>query len=441
MVIRAAKKGTRTLILTDRIELFQQSFAAIERAGITPEVLHAKSGHDHITPWTLIILAMVETVSRRIRKGLHLDPQLIIIDEAHKGNFTKILDIFPETRVVGATATPIGKHFHKYYTNLVNNIDIPELVRGNFLVPCRAFQMVADLSDLEVQNGEFTEQSQYKHFSKRILFEGVIEQYIDRIYGQKTLVFNCNIAHAEEMADAFSAAGILSRCITSKTPDEERREILQYYAAGKFPVLNNCGVLTTGFDDPSIECVIMNRATMSLALFLQCLGRASRPFHNKPFFTVLDFGMNHSRHGRWDDEREWTLAEKKKKRMQVAPQKICPTCDALLHASVRECPFCHHQFEFEGLVPQEGVMVEVRKLDSIIPEDLKGKRLSDCTPAELIVLWKAGSIKYALLCRILRTHGEPALREFSRHQKYKKGWLWHQLQDKSATGYKDRVIQ
>lgn len=436
MITRAARKGTRSLILTDRIELFQQSFAAIKRTGIHPEVL--QQGSTPIPAWSLVTLAMVETLYRRYKK-IELDPQLIIIDEAHKGNFSKVIDLYPHCKVIGATATPIGKHFHKYYTNIVNNIGIQELIDQDYLVMCRPFEMQADLSDLETKNGEYTDASLYTHYSKTILFDGVIQSWLEKAKGTKTLCFNVNIKHAEETTAAFKEAGIVSDCVTSNTSTYERKRILDAFKEGYIQVLNNCGVLTTGYDEPSIETIIMNRATLSLPLFLQCLGRGSRPNPGKDYFTVLDFGLNHSRLGMWNEDRKWSLSapKNKSKREGIAPQKICPKCSALLPASARVCDFCDHEFLKELA---EGELVEVTQIPKV-PPHLVGRKISECSVEELIELLEVGRYRFAFITRILRTQGEDALREFGRLKGYKSGWVYNQLQNKDAIGFNDVIIR
>lgn len=439
MVTRASKKGIRTLILTDRIELFQQSFAAIERTGVRPEVLHA--GTESLPAWSLVTLAMVETLSRRMKTGtITIDPGLIIIDEAHKGNFTKILDAFPDIRVVGATATPVGKHFYKYYSNIVSNIDIPDLITQGFLCKARSFEMQDDLSDLEVQNGEYTDQSLYKHYSKSVLFDGVIESYIEKSYGKKALCFNVNIKHAEEMTAEFRNRGIVTDCVTSNTTAAERARILDAFRLGHIQVLNNCGVLTTGYDEPSIETIILNRATQSLPLFLQCCGRGSRPYDDKPYFTILDFGMNHARHGMWGEQRVWSLKPPRKKksgREGVAPSKICPDCKALLFASARECEFCHYIFEIKLA---DGTMIELTTTVTT-PSEFVGRRISQLSIPELHQLAKTGKAHKKFIWRVVRSRGEAAIKEYNTLAKYKRGWVYHQILDIKNSVYNDYVIR
>ena len=288
-MIRAAyEKGTKTLVLTDRIELFAQTMAAIANHKIVPQILQANTKIFH--PEAPITMGMVETIKRRMKKwNGEYKPELLILDESHKGNFFPVIDALPDSHVIGATATPIHKLLYKYYTNIVQNIDIPELVEKGYLCRCRAFQMQADVSDIKISHGEFEEKSMFAHFNKKMLYVGVVDKYKEKLFGKKTLVFSVNIEHTYKMKDEFNRAGIQCEAVTSETPPADRKRILSAFEAGAFPVLSNCGILVNGFDCPSIEGIIINRATMSLALWLQMQGRGSRPHPGKDYFTTLDF--------------------------------------------------------------------------------------------------------------------------------------------------------
>lgn len=438
MVRMAAEKGTQTLVLTDRVELFAQTFAAMERVGIKPQLIHAK-GNRTIDIHALVSVGMVETVKRRIDAIAFYKPTLIIIDEAHKGNFTKILDLFPMARVIGATATPIGKHFYKYYTGIVSTIDIPELVANGYLSECRAFQMQDDLSDLKTVAGEYTEDSLYGHFNKQKLFDGVISEWHKHANGKKTIVFNVNIQHAINMTMAFNAAGIHSECITSKTPTDERNRILSAFKLGLFPVLNNCGILTTGYDEPTIECVIMNRATKSLALWLQCCGRGSRIIEGvKSRFTVLDFGLNHNEHGMWAEPREWKIAPPKKKKTQdVPPVKECPKCNSMLFASARTCRYCDYEFPMEGKPLSVGSMVEFTRERGAFT----GRRFSSLNVDELIELEASKAYKPTFIWRVIRSRGKATIQQYASKKRYSSGWVYRQEKEIGNSEFNDYIIK
>ncbi len=418
--------GSKVLAITDRLELFAQTFDAIASAStmISPQVIHAKSKiFDPRAPCTV---AMVETLARRIKKGLLDDykPDLIIIDECHKGNFNKIIEAFPTTRVIGFTATPISKTLYKYYDKIIENITISELIDGGFLLPCRAFQMQDDFSDVKVKAGEFDENSLYDHFDKPKLYSGVVDEYKKQCNGKKALVFNVNIEHAHNMNDEFNAAGIRSEVMTSKTPTKVRKQMWADYKAGRFMVLNNCGIATTGVDIPSIEVIIINRATLSLALWLQMNGRGSRPFDDMAHFICLDFGMNHDRHGLWSETREWPLVAPKKRKKQAAPVKQCPECEAILHASCMLCPHCGHVFEKKTEEERNGVMVEI---STGLPKGFKGKNVAEMEPEDIIKVVKLKKISAPLAWRIVRSQGEESILDYAKQMKYRNGWVERQI--------------
>ena len=439
MIRLALEKETKTLVVTDRIELCNQTLDAISHHKISPQILNANT--KIFSPDAPITLSMVETLARRMKKWEpgYYSPKLLVIDESHKASFSKIMDAFPDAKVIGATATPKANFLHKYYTDIVDNIDIPDLVELGFLCRCRGFQMEDDFSNIEVKHGEYVESQLYEHFNKQELYDGVIEKYKEKTPGKKCLVFNVNIEHAENMSKAFNDAGIHSECVTSLTHIEERKRILSAFEAGHFPVLNNCSILTTGYDCPSIEVIVMNRATKSLTLWLQCCGRGSRIYHNKPYFTVLDFGKNHDEHGMWASEREWDLnPPKKKNKKGVAPTKTCPSCGAMLHARVMECEFCGHKFEAKEVELKEGVLVEVK--EQMRKKEFSGRKISSLSVDEFVRAGKSGEIKKRLIWRVIRSKGEQVLRDYGWRMGYKEGWCYAQMEEMNDCDYRDKTL-
>lgn len=438
MVRLAAERGTVTIVLTDRTELFKQTIASLSRSGVAVEEIAPHKKNTYMD--AVVYLAMVETIKRRKHIIDGLNPSLIILDEAHKGNFTSILELFPQARVIGATATPEGKHFFKYYQHIVQNIDIPDLVEQGFLVDCKAYQMQDDMSDLEVKAGEYTDSSLLAHYDKPKLYDGVISEWKRLANGLKTICFNVNIKHTLNTHNAFIEAGISSAYITSKTPKEERQQILSAFKQGAFLVLNNCGILTTGYDEPSIQCVIMNRATKSLPLFLQCFGRGSRLYPGKSVFIGLDFGMNHDRHGMWNEAREWKLKSPREKKESVAPVKECPNseCGCLNPISAMVCKYCGAPFPIKEKQLGNGVMVEVTPR---LPEHLIGRRISYLSLPELIELEIAKKYKPSFIWRVIRSMGENAVRDYASIKGYKSGWINRQITEIDNNQFTDYKIK
>lgn len=430
IVAGAASKGKKVLIITNRVELFKQTFKAIDRHDIPVCKIDAKNKRIDLS--SNIFIAMIETLKRRAKMFTDFKFDLIIIDECHLNSFNKIFELWPDTKVIGCSATPCTPTLHKYYQEIVQPIDTLELISQGFLVPCKAYQMQDDFSDLKTdKSGEFTNASLDSHFRKSKLYEGVIDAYVSKCNGSKAICFNVNIEHTLEMTRAFNAAGIPSRAITSITSEEERNSILSDFKHGHFLVLNNCGILTTGFDEPSIETVILNRATGSLILFLQMIGRGSRLHIGKNYFTVLDMGENHNRFGLWMQNREWSLdpPKKKKKKLSVAPVRECKSCGAILPVQQRKCEFCGHEMTDKEKELLKGELVEVKAPE--IPKvraELIGLNVSECSIADLIELEASKAIKSSFAWRILRSRGEADVIAYAGLKGYRNGWIARQLE-------------
>jgi len=130
--------------------------------------------------------------------------------------------------------------------------------------------------------------------------------------------------------------------IHSKMPKAQSNQNVIDFKAGKFDIMVNCGILTKGFDYSAVNCIIMYRATKSLALWIQIAGRGGRIEDGKESFKVIDLGGNIARHGFWHMAQEWTIEQKKYKE-GCAPVKECPECLRILHASVMLCK-CGYQY-------------------------------------------------------------------------------------------------
>lgn len=439
MVCRASEKGTRVLILTHRRRLFQQTLSAIAKHNVAIQLVEPNTKIFH--PSAPVTVSMVETLRRRMKKwvsaGIRYNPDLIFIDEAHFGNFNYVIESFPQAKVVAVSATPIGKHFYKHYTNIVQNISISDLIQQGYLCPAKSFMMRDDLSGVKISHGEYEEKSLFNHFDKPALYRGLIDQYKSKVPGTKALVFSVNIKHCEKTNKEFNDAGIKAEMITNKTPDQERDRILSDFTKGKFPVLNSVGILTVGFDEPSIQSVLINRATKSEALFMQMCGRGGRIYPGKTHFTILDFGNNFLEHGLWESDRKWELKPPSVKRKKPAPVRNCPKCTAILHASVRVCKHCGYEFPREGRIEKDGVLVEVTEA---LQNKFNGRYMSELNIEELIDLGKSRKIKAEQIWKVVRSHGIDAVRRYGAGMEYKEGWVMNQLMEMNDCEYRDRLL-
>jgi|688.fasta_scaffold57441_4 superfamily II DNA or RNA helicase len=343
------KSGKSVLILVHRKELAEQTRRTLfSFAGISAQII--KAGMKTI-PNAAVYVGMVESVNRRIDRLNNIG--LVIIDEAHNLSFAKMHEHFPNQMVIGFTATPLTSNKKKplkdYYNDIVCGVDIPDLIQLGSLCQNITYapKDVVNASELKIKNGEYDEGLMALEFSKPKHVQTTIEAYQRYAPNTKALIFNCNIQHSILVNQAFLSAGLNSRHLDSNMDDKQRDEIVKWYKDTPNAILNNVAILTTGFDAPDTETVIMNRSTLSMPLWLQCTGRGSRPTDAKSAFTIIDLGQNCVTHGDWCDSRDWEnlfFNPPKVGKPGVAPVKSCPECDAIMAARKMKCDYCGHEF-------------------------------------------------------------------------------------------------
>lgn len=432
----AMAKGSKALILTDRTELMLQAGGALNAFGMQPEQI--KPGHEPDFLRRQLYTAMVETLKRRLSKGdqryikLFQSFDIVIFDEAHKQAFNKLFDyLLPHQIVIGATATPVRDtgmvQLRTQYDAIVEVVTISELIEQGYLANPRTFSVDVDLSNVRTKGRDYDAESLGHEYSKQQVWAGVIENYARITPGKKALLFAPSIASSIEMAQKLADAGYPAKHLDGNATKLERTRVLAWYKRTPDAILCNVGLFTTGFDSPETEVVILYRATKSLPLFLQMVGRGSRviPGKKEEFF-ILDFGMNCKAHGLWEMDRQWSLepSKKKKKKIEAHPVKHCPSCKAMLHTRVMTCSYCGHEFERneEGELEQRiAMLVEIPKRDRLeIARQAAGKENS---LEELAAMCKAKAIKpHWVLHELIRDWKEAD--KFRELMGWKKGW-WH----------------
>lgn len=358
----------KVLILTNRAELLTQAGGTLQKMGIRYEPITADN--KRINLQARCYVGMVETYKKRIKKHPELlNMNLVIIDEAHYGNFKTLFKEWPENvYVIGATATPLSASkddpLSNYYQSLVNPVQIADLIEDGYLVPAVTYAARIDRTALRTDSmGEYSDASQMETFAKREVYAGLISKFRQFCTTdgapRKTIIFNVNIAHSKAVVAEFEAAGIRAKHLDGETDPWERESLISGFKSGAFPVICNVGILNAGFDDPSVEVIIMNRATTSVSLWLQCCGRGSRPSPGKEKFTILDMGDNWQELGLWEQPRPWDelwcKKRKKSDKAGVSPVKDCPECGALVSMSARQCTECNYEFPVKEKEPAKEV--------------------------------------------------------------------------------------
>tara|TARA_R110002051_G_scaffold308116_1_gene379544 strand:- start:28537 stop:29970 length:1434 start_codon:yes stop_codon:yes gene_type:complete len=369
MCSRAVEKSKRVLIVTDRIELITQAGGTLDKFGLKP--VEIKSGRKLKSFNALLYTGMAQTLCRRIKTKEYQEffnsIDLFIFDESHKQSFNRLMPFVPErATVIGATATPHREKnqtsLDEFYNGLVEGVSISKLIELGFLSRPESYGVKVDLSGIKTKGGDYDDKTMGDKYDEIQLYHGVYENYMRITPNQKAIIFAPNIKASKTLVCDFKDKGLPIEHLDGETPTAERKRILKWYKETSNAMISNVGILNAGFDDPSILVVILYRATKSLPLYLQMVGRGSRVINGvKDKFTILDFGNNIARHGFWEQDREWSL-KRKPKSDGVAPVKDCPSCFAMLPASVPDCKYCGHIFEKTEKEKQEEVIAELQKL-------------------------------------------------------------------------------
>lgn len=447
------------MIFTNRKELLTQAGGSLERVGLKPFLIEA--GSKYYSKDALCYVAMSQTFKNRVNDEYWLEliasVDLFIIDEGHLQNFNYLFEeeILKDKFVLGFTATPIrgGKQrqLGLDYDDIVETVSVSDLIEMGYLNDCDYYGGgIPDLSNVgfDKMKGDYKEKEMFNAYNQAKLYAGVVRNWQTICPNTKTLVFCCNIEHAIKTCEEFNQNGISAKFLVSAVSKpqypknvndgslaiyEEKKAVYEHYCKayhlysgerdsivkefeqGEFTVLINASILTTGFDCPSIETVIINRATMSTALWLQMLGRGSRIFQGKTHFNILDFGDNQSRLGTYSEDRVFGLWHEESKGGGLAPIKRCgfdcndkpitkekDGCGRYIHAGLTICPKCGYKYPIKVLkdVDLSAIAFSVEDM-----EFKKFKPISQMTDIELAEYCKHKGHKTAWLWRMLYLRG------------------------------------
>lgn len=331
------------LVLTHRIELIEQAQNRLLEFGIQSGAIQG----DQPRTRHAVQVASVQTLVNRERPPA----DLVITDECHHsiaGQFTDIIQSYPDAFHVGVTATPYrldGRGLGELYQEIIVAAHPRELVELGYLVAPQIFSTPApDLTGVHKSQGDY---AVGELFGVMTALNGrVVETWQKRAAGKSTVVFAVNIQHSQDLAERFREAGIYAEHFDANTTKDERRAILNRFRSGKTTVLSNCNLISEGFDLPAISCISMARPTASRCMYKQQAGRALRPIDGKDSAIILDHAGNYGRFGDPMDLEEYSLEAgvSRKNPKGDLPIKQCPGCFAVVPAGVSACPRCGHVF-------------------------------------------------------------------------------------------------
>ncbi len=307
-----AKHNKKVVVLTHRIELCGQTSLMLKGFGVKNKIINSKVKELPDQNDYSCFVAMVETLKNRINdEKLHLDNiGLVIIDEAHYNSFRKLMASFKNSFILGVTATPLSSNIrlpmNQNYSELIVGDTISSLIEKGFLAKATTYTYDVGLTSLKVGiNGDYTVKSSEELYSNMVMQEKLLHAYTEKSLGKKTLIFNNGINTSLYVYDTFREAGFPIRHLDNTSSNEDRRDILNWFKKTPDAILTSVGILTTGFDEPTVESIILNRATKSLTLYFQMIGRGSRKLPNKDSFIIIDLGNNAARFGLWHEPVDW----------------------------------------------------------------------------------------------------------------------------------------
>ena len=297
--------GRRILWITHRDELVDQTVAAFDLwwHDVMLDIGVVKADRNDMD--MDIVIASVQTLAVESRLNALLERQLlvgafglVISDEHHHSpspTWARVLDSLgcgqPDgPLMLGLTATPNrsdGVGLKATTDKIVFERDVVWAIGQGFLVPPKGRTIDVDLSSVKMSNGDYGAGS----LGDVLELEGAhaaVGQIVTRYCSdRKTVIFTPTVRFAELVGSECGLAGHATAIVTGETPRDERRRIYADLRSGKIKVLVNCMVLTEGFDEPSVDCIIVARPTRSESLFIQMVGRGLRLYPGKTDCTVI----------------------------------------------------------------------------------------------------------------------------------------------------------
>lgn len=392
LVHGSRNKGTRCMMVVPRLELLRQSELTFEEYQIPfsycaagrPMNLHART-----------FLATSGTLLNRIRKRIAPEIDLLIIDETHYGGagLNEIIAYYKArgTWIIGLSATPSrldGKGLDCWYDDMVQGPSIEWLIRNKRLSDYRLFApSMPDISGIKTVAGDFARgdlAARMEADKKNV--GNAVQHYRQHAFGKLLIVYTASRLASEIACQMFRDAGVPASTIDGEDDDATRKSIIRSFARRELLALVNCDLLTFGFDlsaasgmDVCVEAMSDLRPTQSLALQMQKWGRALRK-KDEPAL-IFDHAGNAMRHGLPDDEREWSLQGRDKKKGKGDETRVAPTkqCSGgyrdeartgewmrpcyFTHRPAPRCPNCGAWYEIQSRVIEEvdGQLTEMKR--------------------------------------------------------------------------------
>ena len=342
--------------LTHRKELAEQTCRTLDSVEVNALIDRQwKVGDEARRLNNGVVILMAQTVGKRTKAGQiwgrYGSGDLLVVDEAHHApasGWERAIRQWPG-QVVGLTATPWrlerDKGFnHLFGEELYCGPQVSQLQAEGYL--CESRVLMPQPEDIirggGIRAGEYTTMGIEQANSNRsgVMTVGALRFWQDRASERPTIIYAVSTDHANNLTKVFNDAGIPAAVMLSGTPQEERAKAIESFVNGTVQVLVNVAVANEGFDLPNASCVVLTRPTMSLALYLQMVGRGLRRKGDGGDCLILDLAGNAERHGLPEDERRWSLFPRGSSSGGEAPGVWCEKCGGVSPAASHCCKLC-----------------------------------------------------------------------------------------------------
>ena len=350
--------GRKAVWLTHRKELADQTCKMLTDAHISAMTdVNWTPGTDAPAMSHGAVILMAQTVGRRTANreiwNRYNADDLMVIDEAHHAaaeSWERAMVQWPG-RILGMTATPwrLSKKegFDHLFGALLCGPQVADLQGDNWLcgaqtlLPPPKQRIIGGEVDL---TGDYTESGIEQANQNRpdVMTAGVLAFWQKHAVDRPTIAYAVSVDHAHNLTNVFNDAGIPTAVILGDSKREERDKAIAGFRDGTIKVLVNVIVATEGFDLPDASCIAIARPSMSLALYLQMVGRGLRPKDNN--CLILDLAANSVTHGLPEEAREWSLKPRAEQFSGEAPVVWCPECETVSPAASHHCRNCGYAF-------------------------------------------------------------------------------------------------
>lgn len=309
---------------------------------------------------------------------------VIIIDECHlvspkdTTSYRKLVDnlklVNPKLKVVGFTGTPYRLDcgwitenglFNDICYDMCNIDGYEKLINDKRLcnvIPKRT-ELQVDTSEVSIRGGEFVEKDLQLAVDKDEITKSAINETIKCCHDRKhILIFATGVKHATHICEYLQSLGETCTVIDGALPKDEREKRINGFKNGTYRFCTNVNVLSTGFNFPAIDCLVMLRPTQSVSLYIQAVGRGIRYSPQKENCLVLDFSGNVQRLGCINDPiPPKKKGAKRSSENMKSPVKVCPQCNTYVGASAKVCPACGWEFKMETGIYEHASLQEILK--------------------------------------------------------------------------------